>query len=149
MIQKIIMYEQFQQNGEPPCDHFDPHVMYSERPFSIQPGETVLIIINGSGHRFMDDLIFPLKFRHDNNTFFPLPTSNEQLCFMVKNCSPFFAIYAGFKSPLKWLLDMPRLVVKMCHGLPDELNQYKLKYNWSEELNNQEIVADDETLFIR
>lgn len=135
------MYQQQPSSSEPPCDHFDPHVMLAERAFNIEPNEEILIVINGSGYRCMDDLIFQL--RHDNDYFSPLSQSNEQLCFFVKNCSLVYTIFVGYKSSLKWLLDMPRLTSKMCHGLPVELTQYK--YSWGEDL----IVADDETLIIR
>lgn len=129
-MRKVIGYEQFfQQDGEPPLDFFDPSVMFSEKYYIIKPGEEVLLVINGSGYRFMDDIVYPLIQDGSTDQFFPMSPSQQQLCFVIRNCSTEFTISVGFRSSLKCLLGMARVTSKMCYCYSHDLTRLKMRYN--------------------
>jgi hypothetical protein len=62
MIKDIINYEQtLLLDGEIPRNYYDPNIMLAEHKFCLQPGEEILVVINGNGYRFSDDTIFTLE----------------------------------------------------------------------------------------
>jgi hypothetical protein len=144
MSQKIIIYEQFSQNTiESPRDYYDPNVMMSTRNFCIRPGEEVLIIISGNGYKWMDDSIFQLVHDEEVDSYFA-EMGSQQLSLIVKNCSCIFTIYIGYKTPLKFLLDMPRTVSKLCYSSILDLSYAKSK----SQNDDDEKFANDGTIFI-
>lgn len=136
MIKKILNYEQSFKNGreagESPRDYYDPHLMLAENHFKIDPKETVLIAITGNGYQYNDDTIYSLKIVEPDFQYnYPLSCTPSlgiasQLCLILKNCSPEFSIYVGCKTPLQWLLDMPRVNSKLCYCSIADLSQCRL-----------------------
>ena len=86
MIPQVIIYEQpFYPEGEPPRDYYDPRTLQSDKPFNIKPDEEVLLVVSGSGYRFMDDVIYPLHERDDTGAFIPLaPLINNNYVWSSK-----------------------------------------------------------------
>jgi hypothetical protein len=144
MLQKIVTYEQFsQQNtGEPPRDYYDPNIMMSTKNFSIRPGEELLVVISGNGFKYMDDSIFQLVHDEETHTYFA-EMGSQQLAYLVKNCSVVYTIYVGYKTPLKWLLDMPRITAKLCYG-----SLINISHSSSKPLNDDDLYATDGAIFI-
>ena len=154
MAQQVIIYEQpFYPEGEPPRDYYDPRTLQSDKHFNIKPDEEVLLVVNGSGYRFMDDVIYPMHQRADTGLFIPLTPSNQQLCLVVHNISTDYTIYVGYKTPLNWLLDMPRVLSKLCYCSNTDLTQLKMNTkilleNEDIDTDHENVVANDETIVI-
>jgi len=171
----MVNYEQsisgkWRKNGESaPRDYFDPNVMLSERAFRLEPGEEILIVINGTGYRYNDDTIYELEF-----SFAPAATtvnnqctetiesrmvSTAQLCFVIKNCAQNCVVYVGCKSPLQWLLDLPRISSKLCYTSIADITKCRLSFKDAINCGYDEVdaratgncqqSADDETVVIR
>jgi len=149
VITQVIDYQQnyyhpIRGEGEPPCNYYDPHVMLAEKTYKIHPNEEILIVISSSGYKYCDDTVFTLVMDSSSSndsslspTLFPSPaaadqvykpvvTSSSQLCVLVKNCSSDYSIYVGYKSPLKWLLDMPRVMARLCYCPTADLTKCRL-----------------------
>jgi hypothetical protein len=209
MIHKMINYQQMydrarREEGDTPCDYYDPNIMQAEQHYKIEPQETVLIVINGIGYRYSDDTIHELKIKQtyvnddndddeggvnsdDNRDKYDIeytmdrPTCEEiprrkpkrkimlhksvpvlgesnQLCVLTKNCSSTYTIFIGAKTPLQWLLDMPRVTSKLCYCSLVDLTSFRINLYYSvppdEHDNNDDNVpmftaAADETIVIK
>lgn len=162
LLQKIIIYEQTcSKDGETPRDYYDPHRMLSETCFKILPNEEILCVINGSSFGYMDDTIVRLELNPplppppatelaEQYTFVTQPASMNQLCLLVKNCSTDCSIYVGRRTPLVWLLDMPRIKSKMCFFSSLELTFVRSMQPMSpmSSLNTVDQIMDNEFLFL-
>jgi len=69
--------------------------------------------------------------------------SGTQLCCLVKNCSTTFTIYVGYKSPLHWLLDLPRIQSKLCYCSIADITKCRLYLNWKNDNNDDDDDDDD------
>lgn len=145
-IKQVIDYEQcyyspIRGEGEPPRNYYDPNVMLAEKTYKLNPMEEILIVISGSGYRYNDDTVYSLNIYGKNeqmnetvNTLLeyninPVINSSSQLCLLVKNCSAEYSVYVGYKSPLQWLLDMPRLISKLCYCSTADLTKCRLVFS--------------------
>jgi len=163
-VQKVIYYEQIhhREQNESPRDYYDPHVFIAEKQYFLAPQEEVLIVICGSGYRFKDDTICLLDVQplssssssssgSSGSSSVQLQTQhNQQLCILVKNTSPYYSIYVGCKSPLFWLLDMPRISSRFCYCSYSDLTVLKLNQPYPEAQTDSEpnLYAEDESIII-
>jgi len=183
MISKMVNYEQsyngmWRKNGEPAAlNYYDPNMMLAEKAFRLEPNEEALIVINGTGYRYSDETIYELEFffspTTDNDdmstnaalncdTIVPNLVTSNQLCFLIKNCATNCTIYVGCKSPLHWLLNLPRVSSKMCYSSLSDITKCRLNIthldNYDEvdsgpaatkTTNKITQAADDETIVIK
>lgn len=144
MIEKMINYQQAhrhsREDGESPRDYYDPSIMLAEKHYRLGAKEEIMIVINGSGYRYNDDTLYALNISTDDN---PVIGHSYQLCLIVKNCSSNLSIYVGNKSPLQWLLDMPRVVSKLCFCSIADLTRLRLSLNSC----GEDEVDDDVPMF--
>jgi len=177
---KLVYYEQIsKREGIPPRDYYNPSVFLADKPFRLYPGEEILVIINGCGYRYNDDSIFKLSFKsfmeedmevtaaaaaaaapthYSDIEYVVVPASDQQLCLLVKNFSTENTISVGYKTPLTWLLDMPRIDSKLCFCSMTELTSVKLHVNRQGHNRNAaksphsiadvQPVAEDKTIFV-
>lgn len=157
----MILYGQIYEAGEAPRDYYDPHILIANQNFAIRPNEEVMVVIDSSGYRYSDDAIRPLNFKLDDtdnnnsnieeNFQYTLHCGTaKQLVLLIKNNSSNFTIYVGQKSPLIWLLDMPRVSSKLCFCHVSDLTNIKLNLNKMSPIdkdNNPEFI-DAETIVI-
>jgi hypothetical protein len=154
MIKEIIAYEQpFRTDDEMPRNYYDPNIMLAEQCFCLRPNDEIVIVINGKGYRFSDDIIFTLELpphsqeeegtenSSENPELVPSSFSPKQLCLFIKNTSSQYSIYVGYKSPLSWLLDMPRCYSKLCYCSIMDLSKLRMSINHN--LNNDDDDLDD------
>jgi len=134
MLPTVVYYQQ--APDQPPVNYYDPHLFLAEIPYTLQPGQTVLIVLRGRGYRFGDDTIQPLRM----NQYDCHLGENNQLCLWVKNDdnAP-FCLRVGRKTPLVWLLDLPRLQTQLCYCDYNLLNLVQLQAG--DDLNDE--VDDD------
>lgn len=132
MITKIVCFEQqySDKDSSPPRDYYDPNIMLAEQSFDIGPNEEVLGVIMGTGYRFNDDTVYTFEVKNyddddddadddDANAdkvhgLSARTDHSSQLCLLIKNCSSVLTVYVGYKTPLQWILDMPRITSKLC-----------------------------------
>lgn len=150
-IKKLVEYEQcyfssIRGEGEPPRNFYEPSVLLAEKTYKINPEEEILIVISGCGYRYNDDTIYSLNINSDEVTagFTPIVQSHSQLCLLVKNCSSDYSVYVGFKSSLQLLLDMPRIMSRLCYCTVADLTKCRLIYSSICRQHNVENVENDE-----
>jgi hypothetical protein len=156
MAQKMIDYVQnYYPEGEAPRDYYDPNIMIAERAYSIKPHEEILVVLNGTSFRYNDDTIYLLEIKKNEDITADkqikfAAINNNHLCLLVKNCSDEFSIYVGYRSPLAWLLNMPRIISKLCFSPGYDLTQIKFNnYNMSNQKESDSFTASDETIVIQ
>ncbi len=185
MIPKMVHYEQsykgmWKSSGDAiPRDYYDPSIMLADRAYDLKPNEELLVVLLGSGYRYNDDTIHKVDFAglysssnndevaqqssHDSMNFFQIGASH-QLCLIVKNCAQNYTFYIGQKSPLQWLLDLPRVRSKLCYCSIADITRYRLvlreEHHSFDEVDccnsdptnhqqQQQFEAKDETIVIR
>jgi hypothetical protein len=173
MIKEIIAYEQpFITDDRMPHNYYDPNIMLAEREFCLKSDDEILIVVNGNGYRYNDDTIYTLKLPNDSNSsgggsggggggnsdgnhnkipeLNPSSFESMQLCLFIKNTSDQYSIHVGYKSPLSWLLDMPRVYSKLCYCSITDLTQLKMIYNQKSgiELFDENFRADKKTITV-
>jgi hypothetical protein len=159
MIKEIIAYEQpFKTDDEMPRNYYDPNIMLAEQCYCLRPNDEIIIVINGKGYRFSDDMIFTLELPHNQEgtensnkkviELVPSSFSSKQLCLFIKNTSSKYSIYVGYKSPLSWLLDMPHCYSKLCYCSVMDLSKLRMSINYNpDDLDN--FKADANTICVR
>jgi hypothetical protein len=157
MIKEIIAYEQpFTTDDRTPCHYYDPNIVLAEREFCLKSNDEILIVINGHGYRYSDDTIHTLVLPNNSSSSNKIPEldpssfESMQLCLFIKNTSDQYSIHVGYKSPLSWLLDMPRVYSKLCYCSVTDLTQLKLMYNQHRDMedNNENFRADKKTISV-
>ena len=162
----------------PPYNYYNPQVFLAKEAFDLFPGEECLAIINGVGYRYNDDTIYHLtcstasdssggsgsggedtvdgvssssssgSITTCSNVHLKLE-SESQLCIFVKNCSNENAFKIGYNTPLNWLLDMPRMMSKLCYCSMADLIKIKQLLGRQPKINSEMLTTMDETIVIR
>ena len=151
--QTTVIYEQeFGLDGELPADYHDVSQFYSDRYYRIRPGEEILVLIGSAGFRFSDDVIWPLQRRGDSGRFYDGGAPLNTLCYLIRNVSDQFTVHVGYKSSLRWLLDMPRVKATFCYAPSGELAQLKIAAKTTNREHNSipsnMLIANDGTIAI-
>lgn len=163
VITKVIDYEQacyrptaiLGDGGAPPRNYYDPNIMLAERAYAIKPLEEIMVVISGSGYRYNDDTVWSVDLDlvssekdprknvpASKHELVPRITSPGQLCVLIQNCSSSYTIYVGSRSPLQWLLDMPRVISKLCYSSVTDLTKCRLNLNAIQ--NGQDETTDEQ-----
>lgn len=100
-----------------------------------------------------------------NNVEFQLGAA-YQLCFVVKNCAQNSVFHIGYKTPLQWLLELPRVRSKLCYCSIADITKCRLnlidhnndidevdtnvvrKQRQQNKTNSINFYAEDETIVI-
>ena len=75
--------------------------------------------------------------------------SESQLCIFVKNCSLENAFKIGYNTPLNWLLDMPRIMSKLCYCSMTDLIKIKRLLGRPPKINSEMLTTMNETIVIQ
>lgn len=160
-------YRPLKGEGVAPRDYFDPNIMLADKAFKLEPNEEILVVINGHGYRYNDDTIYALDVKAaavaDDNVEIDgsgsgietLMHTPSHLCYVIKNCSSNFKILVGYRTPLQWLLDMPKLFSRFCYCSIADINKCRFALakdvdvcgHYEETLDF--IPPQDETIVIR
>jgi hypothetical protein len=142
---KIVIYEQaYALDGSIPSSFLDPNVLLSHHSFSVQPGETVVAVVLGSGYRGMDSHIYPLRQHDDGNTFVASPP-HQCVCYLITNNGD-LSIHVGKRAKLKYLLQLTFVIAKLCYASHAEMSVLKVRsiddLENEDENNNEKVDAE-------